>query len=123
MKGIRRAATVVGATVGIVALSAGSAFAHYCYRTDVPEGAKMANGQAWHTQEEAIEMFSGLPFGPECVGSIVAHIEGLPEGTLIMGPGLLAGGAVPQGKGPDGVGHIFEDARNFPDCAFLFEGE
>jgi hypothetical protein len=114
---------VVGAATGIIALSTTSAFAHYCYRTDVPEGSKAANGTAWHTQEEAIAMFGGfLPPG-ECRDSILGHIAGLPEGTLIMGPGLLAGGAIPQGKGPDGVGHIFQDAMAFPECAFLFEGE
>jgi hypothetical protein len=114
---------VVGAATGIIALSTTSAFAHYCYRTDVPEGSKAANGTAWHTKAEAMEMFAQLPFPAECTDRIVAHIASLPDGTLIMGPGLLAGGAIPQGKGPDGMGHLAVDAMAFPECAFLAEGE
>lgn len=121
---IRRAVTVVGASVGMLALSTGTAFAHYCYRTDVPAGSNMANGGAWMTKTEALEVFPGFlsQLGP-CGDRILAHMATLPDNTLFMGPGLLAGGAVPQGKGPDGVGHLIEDAQAFPECAGVFEGE
>jgi hypothetical protein len=120
---IRRAVTLVGATVGVFALSTGTAMAHYCYRTDVPANSQMRNGGAWMTQEEALEGFASfLPPGP-CADRILAHIDGLPENTLFMGPGLLAGGAVRNGHGPEGVGHVFEDAQAFPECDFLFEEE
>jgi hypothetical protein len=120
-KTIRRAATVLGATAGIVALSTSSAFAHYCYRTDVPEGSKAANGQAWATKAEMTEMLAGfLP--PECYERVADHIEAMPADTLFMGPGLLAAGAVRNGQAPDGVGHLFEDARDFEECAVLFQG-
>ncbi|MGH3386138.1 MAG: hypothetical protein ACRDO1_16295 [Nocardioidaceae bacterium] len=118
---IRRAITVVGATVGVFALSTGTAMAHYCYRTDVPEKSNMRNGGAWMTQEEALEGFAGfLPPG-DCATRVLAHIEALPENTLFMGPGLLAAGAVQNGQAPDGFGHVFEDAMAFPECAFLFQ--
>ena len=117
---MRRVMTVIGGTAGVIALSGGTAFAHYCYRTDVPEGSKMAKGSAWHTQDEMIEAFGGFPLPDDCKARIIAHIDGLPDGTLFMGPGLLAGGAIPQGKGPEGVGHLFQDAMAFPECAPIF---
>lgn len=119
-KTIRRAATVLGATAGIVALSTSSAFAHYCYRTDVPEGSKAANGQAWATKAEMTEMLGFLP--SECYERVADHIAAMPADTLFMGPGLLAAGAVRNGQAPDGVGHLFEDARDFEECAVLFQG-
>ena len=122
-RGLRRAATVVGATAGVIALSTTSAFAHYCYRTDVPEGSKMANGTAWHTKAEAMEMFAGFLPPDECGASILGYMEALPDNTLFMGPGLLAAGAVRNGNAPDGIGHLFEDARAFPECAYLFAEE
>ena len=118
---IRRALTLTGATAGAVALFTGTASAHYCYRTDVPAGSKAAKSEAWATKAETAAAFAGfLPPGP-CADRIVAHINALPANTLFMGPGLLAGGAVHQGKGPGGVGHLFADAMAFPECAFLFE--
>jgi hypothetical protein len=118
---MRRVMTTVGATAGILALSTGSAFAHYCYRTDVPENSKASNGAAWMTQQEAMVAFAGfLPPG-DCATRVLDHIEAMPAGTLFMGPGLLAGGAVRNGHAPDGFGHLFEDARTFPECAWLFE--
>lgn len=120
---IRRAGTVVGAAMGVFALTTGSAMAHYCYRTDAPEKANTSKGMAWSTQEEAIQMFAGfLPDGA-CEDRIVAHIAAMPEGTLFMGPGLLAAGAVRNGNAPEGMGHLFQDAMEFEECAFLFEEE
>lgn len=113
--------TVVGAAVSIFTLSTGTAFAHYCYRTDVPENSSMRSGAAWATQEETLASFAQIPLPEPCKTRVLAHIESLPEDTLFMGPGLLAGGAVRQGQGPEGVGHLFEDARAFPECAVLFE--
>jgi hypothetical protein len=53
---------------------------------------------------------------------VIAHIEDLGEqGALFMGPGLLAGGAIHKGQGPEHMGHLSTDAMNFPACAFLFE--
>lgn len=118
---IRRALTVAAAGVSIFTLSTGTAFAHYCYRTDVPANSQMRNGGAWATQDEMVASFAEVPFPEDCKARIIAHIESLPENTLFLGPGLLAGGAVTQGKGPAGVGHLFADAMAFPECAVLFE--
>ena len=119
---IRRAGTVAAATVGVVALSSGTAMAHYCYRTDVPESSKMSNGKAWHTKAETLAEWSTLPFlVGECRTLTLAHIGSLPEDTLFMGPGLLAGGAVQKGQGPDGVGHLVNYVLAQPECGYLLD--
>lgn len=121
MHRLARTGAVLATTAGLFAASGGAAFAHYCYRTDVPKSSNMSNGGVWMTQEDAAVAFAGfLPPG-DCADRVVDHIESLPEGTLFMGPGLLAAGAVRNGHAPDGFGHIFEDARDFEECAFLFE--
>ena len=119
---IRRAGTVAAATAGVFALGTGTAMAHYCYRTDVPEKSKMANGQPWMTQEETLAEWSTLPFlQGECRTLVLAHIASLPEDTLFMGPGLLAGGAVAKGQGPEGVGHLIDYIFELEECAYLFQ--
>ena len=118
---VRRSLTVVGATAGLIALSSGTAFAHYCYRTDVPENSKMAQGAAWATKAEMTEALPHFGLPDECAARLIEHIGTLPDNTLFMGPGLLAGGAVPQGRGPDGMGHLAHDAMAFDECAVLFE--
>ncbi len=119
---IRRGLTLIGTTVGVLALSTGTAMAHYCYRTDVPLNSKMSNGTAWNTKAATLAEFANADFlPPDCKEVMLEHIAGLPDNTLFMGPGLLAGGAVQGGKAPQGVGHLFEDARAFPECAELFQ--
>lgn len=116
---MRRTMTLIGATAGVIALSSGTAFAHYCYRTDVPEGSKMVKGSAWMTQEEMLAGFQQVPLPEPCKTRVLGLIQALPDDTLFMGPGLLAGGAVPKGHGPDGMGHLAVDAAAYPECAFL----
>lgn len=120
---IRRAATVTAAMAGGLALLTGTAAAHYCYTLQGTGGSK-ANGDAWATADQtAAELAQFLPAGP-CLDALTAHVHALGEqGALFMGPGLLAGGAKPKGKGPDHVGHLIQDAMAMPACAFLFAEE
>lgn len=98
--------TTTAATVGALALLSGTANAHFCVKSGMPSEA--ANGQAWSTPEEFIEFvpFFGVP--DDCAAAIIAYVGDLPEGSLLMGPGLLAGGTLKNGKGntPDGVTYI-----------------
>ena len=119
MHRIARTGAVLAATAGLFTVSTGAALAHYCYRTDVPESSKMSMGGAWMTQQEAFEAFSGF-LGEECATDAILS---KPEGTLFMGPGLLAAGAVRKGNAPDGIGHLIEDAQHIASCSFLFEEE
>lgn len=118
---IRRALTVAGSAVGAVALFTGTAAAHYCYNF-APAGTQRADSTAWATAEEtADEVARFLPPG-DCLAAAQAHILELGEnGALFMGPGLLAGGAVPKGKGPASVGHLIADLQTIDACASLFE--
>ena len=113
MHRLARTGAVLATTAGLFATSGGAAFAHYCYRTDVPESSNMVKGGAWSTKAETTELLLGfLP--PACVEAVMAP---LPEDTLFMGPGLLAAGAVRNGNAPEGIGHLIEDAQSIPDCA------
>ncbi len=50
--------------------------------------------------------FFGVP--ESCATALIGYAEGLPEGSLLMGPGLLAGGTLKNGKGstPGKVSYI-----------------
>lgn len=117
----RRVSIVAGGAIASFALFTGSAAAHYCYTFKAPDG-KRTGSTAWSTAAETAAAFDGfLPDSP-CKTRIINHILALGEaGAVFMGPGLLAGGAIRSDRGPSSVGHLFEDARAFPECAFLFE--
>lgn len=117
----RRAWTIAGGAIASFALFTGSAAAHYCYTFKAPDG-KRTGSTAWATAEETAAFFATAPFlEDDCRTVLVAHITELGEaGAVFMGPGLLAAGAVRGGRAPDGFGHLFEDARAFPECAELF---
>lgn len=109
---LRRALTVTGAMGGTLVLLTGTASAHFCYRTDVPAKSKMAQGESWHTKAETLAFYGAAEWLPsqECKDAVLAFIDGLPSNTLFMGPGLLAGGAVEQDRGPEGFGHLIDAA-------------
>lgn len=101
---IRRGLTGLGIATAAVALSAGPAFAHFCMKTNFNEtaAAKAGASNAWLTADEWREF---LPFiEEECEGitgaiePILAEAEASGT-TLFMGPGLLAGGTLKNGKG------------------------
>jgi hypothetical protein len=98
--------TVAGAamTAAVVLTSAGPAFAHFCMKLDFnPTAAAHASASnAWITADEWREF---LPFIEEECDGITAAIEPILDAaessgtTLFMGPGLLAGGTLNNGKG------------------------
>ena len=99
MKLRRRLATTGIGAIAVLALTAGPASAHFCFKTNLNERA--AEGQAgsanWVSFEEtALEFFPGLcEEGIE----ILAAAGGATPDTLINGHGTMAGGTLR--KGPD----------------------
>lgn len=100
---VRRGLGGLGIVTAVVMLSAGPAFAHFCRKTTFNEtaAAHAGDSNAWLTADEWREF---LPFiEQECPG-ITGPIEAvLTEAeasgtTLFMGPGLLAGGTLKNGK-------------------------
>jgi hypothetical protein len=116
---MRRGSTVLAATLALMML-AGPAFAHYCYKTDwnPQAAAKAAGSQAWLTAADwhwIIDTYIA-PDPDACdegLDDLHAQIDELPDTTLFMGPGLLAGGTLhnDKGKTPKHFGYIdFEQA-------------
>ena len=112
---IRRMVAGAAVTAGAVVLGAGPAFAHFCYKTNFNETAvaHAAKSNAWVTAAEWREF---LPFIEQDCPGISADIlpilaaEEARGTTLFMGPGLLAGGTLKNGKGntPPHVGYMIE---------------
>lgn len=101
----------------VVITGAGPAFAHFCQKIDFnpTAAARAGESDAWVTAAEWSEF---LPFiEADCPG-ITAAIEpiltaaGDSGTTLFMGPALLAGGTLKNGKGntPDNVSYSMLDA-------------
>ena len=103
---IRRAMTTTAATVGGLALLTGTANAHFCIKEGMPSQA--ANGKAWSTPAEFIEIVPFFDAPEDCKAAVIGYVADLPDGSLLMGPGLLAGGTLKNGKGntPDGITYI-----------------
>ena len=112
------------ASVAVFALAASPALAHFCSKAGWSEAAlaHAANSKAWMTADEML----GFVAGAEATGEICpagaddlrAQIASRPANTLFMGPGLLAGGTLHNGKGntPEHFQHLdFESA--FGACA------
>jgi len=107
---------VAGAALatGVLLTSASPAFAHFCRKVDFNAiAASHAGGsKAWLTAAEWEEF---LPFieeecGPETVAAIQTVLDDADEHTLFMGPGLLAGGTLKNGKDntPDHFAYMLE---------------
>ncbi len=112
---VRRAIAGAAVAGAVVVTSAGPALAHFCFKTNFnPTAAAHASAsQAWLTAAEWREF---LPFiEPDCPG-ITAAIEPIltqaeqSGTTLFMGPGLLAGGTLRNGKGntPEHFGYLLQ---------------
>ena len=88
----------------VVITSAGPAFAHFCSKIDFnPTAAAHAGAsEAWVTADEWREF---LPFvEQDCPGissalNVILNEAEASGTTLFMGPGLLAGGTLKNGKG------------------------
>ncbi len=120
---MKKAATLAVSIVAALALSA-PAFAHFCFKTGWSDAAAAhaAGSQAWMTETEWLEFVDfAVAEGEICpAGADVlrSQLASNPDNTLYMGPGLLAGGTLKNGKGntPAHFGYLdFESA--FAACA------
>jgi hypothetical protein len=120
---MKRTVMLAVAIVAALALSA-PAFAHFCSKTGWSDAAlaHAAGSQAWLTEGEWLEFVDfAVSEGEICpAGADVlrAQLAANPDDTLYMGPGLLAGGTLKNGKGntPDHFRYLdFESA--FGACA------
>ena len=108
----RRAGAVAAGAVAALVIAVTPTFAHFCYREFNSEAAAhAAKSESWITAEEwlvFLEEFRGeLP--PLCADAIEDELTSPEsENRLYMGPGLLAGGTLKNGKGntPDKVGYL-----------------
>lgn len=108
----RRLAAVLAAAVAALTLAAPS-WAHFCFKTGWNENAaaSAAGSQAWLTAAEWLEFAKSPEVGlcPAGVEIATAYFEAQPATTLFMGPGLLAGGTLKNGKStPEHFGYLLE---------------
>ena len=117
--GSRRAAVLVAAMITALALAAAPAYAHFCSKSGWSDKALQhaAGSQAWLTAAEWNEFVDfAVAEGEICpagADNLKAQIATRPANTLFMGPGLLAGGTLKNGKGntPDHFDYLdFETA-------------
>jgi hypothetical protein len=108
--GRRLATTGIGA-IAVLALTAGSASAHFCFKTNLNERA--AQGQAgsanWRSFHDVAFEITGLcDAGIE----ILADAAGVTQSTLINGHGTMAGGTLRkvEGSGTKSISHLDFDA-------------
>jgi hypothetical protein len=107
------------ASVAVFALAASPALAHFCSKSGWSEAAleHAAKSKAWMTADEWLGFVAGLEakgeICPDGADDLRAQIASRPANTLFMGPGLLAGGTLHNGKGntPEHFQHLdFESA-------------
>jgi hypothetical protein len=109
-RALRRLSLMTAAGVAALVLTASPALAHFCYRDFNPK-SNAGNSGSWSTREEMLALLPEFGLSPECEQMAEDFISGSPEGRMFMGPGLLAGGTLKNGKGntPEKVGYlIFE---------------
>jgi hypothetical protein len=100
-----RLAATFAAAVAVFALAASPALAHFCSKSGWSEAALAHAGgsQAWLTADEWLgflgEVEAAGEICPAGADNLRAQIASRPANTLFMGPGLLAGGTLKNGKG------------------------
>jgi hypothetical protein len=119
--GRRLATTGIGA-IAVLALTAGPASAHFCFKTNLNERA--AEGQAgsanWVSFEDLAFEITGLC---EAGIAILAEAGGATPDTLINGHGTMAGGTLRKGpdSGTPSISHLdfaaIEDATPAAEAA------
>ena len=102
--GSRRTAVLVAAMIAVLALAATPAYAHFCSKTGWSDKALQhaAGSQAWLTADEWIAFIDAAgdeEICPAGAANLKAQVLSRPANTLFMGPGLLAGGTLKNGKG------------------------
>jgi hypothetical protein len=100
----RRSVAVIATLALSLTVGAGPALAHFCSRDFGPgNGQNAANGQAWFTGEDYMELAAQEP----CINSeLLAEFIAAHPNNLFMGPGLLAGGTLNNGNTPKKVAYI-----------------
>ena len=115
----RRLGAVLAAAVATFALAASPAFAHFCSKSGWSDAAlaHAAKSGSWLTAAEwngfIDEAVGAGEICPAGAANLKAQIAAYPSNTLFMGPGLLAGGTLKNGKGntPSQFNHLdFEAA-------------
>jgi hypothetical protein len=100
----RRLGAVLAAAVASLAIAASPAFAHFCSKTGWSDAAlaHAAKSGSWLTAVEWNGFIDdAVGAGEICPAGAVnlkAQIASYPSNTLFMGPGLLAGGTLKNGK-------------------------
>ena len=120
---MKKVAAVAASLVAALALSA-PAFAPFCFKTGWSDAAlaHAAGSQAWLTAAEWNEFIDfAVGEGEICAAGadvLRNQIAANPADTLYMGPGLLAGGTLKNGKGntPSHFGYLDFGAA-FGACA------
>ena len=103
--GTRRVAVLGAAMIAALALAAAPAYAHFCSKTGWSDKAleHAAKSGSWLTASEWLEFIVfAVDEGEICqVGAdnLAAQVTSRPANTLFLGPGLLAGGTLKNGKG------------------------
>jgi len=116
----RRLATTGIATVAAVALGAGPASAHFCFKTNLNERAAqgMAGSANWVSFHDLAFEFTGLC---DAGIGILAEAGGATPDTLINGHGTMAGGTLRKGEdaGTPSISHLDFEAIDaaFPAAA------
>ena len=111
MKLRRRLATTGIGAIAVLALTAGPASAHFCFKTNLNERA--AEGQAgsanWVSFHDLAFEFTGLC---DAGIAVLAEAAGATPSTLINGHGTMAGGTLRKGEdaGTKSISHLDFDA-------------
>ena len=107
MRSARRLFTTGAAAAVFVALGAGPAAAHFCYKTELNEHAAkgMGGSKNWFTVASFAEGEFGLC--EDGVEHLAAALGATPE-TLINGHGTMAGGTLRKGEdaGNKAISHL-----------------
>ena len=101
----RRLGAALAAVVAVFAIAVAPAYAHFCSKSGWSDAAlaHAAGSQSWLTAAEWNGFIDGaVAAGEVCpagAAKLRAQIASYPSNTLFMGPGLLAGGTLKNGKG------------------------
>jgi hypothetical protein len=104
MRKTRRLGAVSAAAVAALAIAVSPAFAHFCSKTGWSDAAlaHAAKSGPWMTAPEWYGFIDGAVAAEEIcpagADNLKAQIAAYPTNTLFMGPGLLAGGTLKNGK-------------------------
>lgn len=112
----RRSVAAIAAAALSLSVGAAPALAHFCSRDFGSGGGQnAANGQAWYTGNQYLQFAEQEPCIREDL--LAAFIADHP-GYLFMGPGLLAGGTLQNGKGNTPKKVAYLPFAIFAECEF-----